>query len=138
MMDMTMQLELFQIYDRPAIYRRNAEDESCIAWNREQGRFEDDVEALHLVLSGSSDVRRIDRDTARLLIARLLAHRDDAREQAPLRELLEIEGETARRRIPLSEADRARRAKIVSGVLDGPLAGSAIGGLSEQEKALIR
>lgn len=131
-----MQLELFQIYDRPAIYRRNDDGETCIAWNREQGRFEEDVEALHLVLSGSSDVRRIDRDTARLLIARLLARREAGEQQGRLRELLEIEAEAARRRIPLSEAERARRAQIVSDALDGSVA--ALGGLSEEEKLLIK
>jgi hypothetical protein len=140
MMDTTMQLELFQVYDRPAIYRRQDDSETCIAWNRQLGRFEEDVEALHLILTGSSEVRRIDRDTARLLIARLLAHGEggDGEERGRLVELQEMEAEAARKRVPLSDADKARRASIVSGVLEGALAEIAFDALSVEEKSLIR
>ena len=114
-----MSAELFQVYDRPAIYDRTNDSERCIAWHREEGRFGEDPDALGMILSGSADVRRIDKDTARLLVARLLARHGvtDADDQRKLAELLQIENEAARRREPLTMDEKQRRSEIIHDVL---------------------
>jgi len=134
---MTMQCELFLIFDRPAIYRRTNDEETCVAWNREQARFEEDDEALRLVHSGSTDVRRIDGDTARLAIARLLARHESGRESPQLRELQEMEAEAARKRVPLSDVDKRRRSQIVAEVMESASVERAVAALSAEEKALL-
>jgi hypothetical protein len=137
-MDETMQMELFQIYDRPAIYRRDDRSETCLAWNREEGRFGEDVEALHTVLGGSTEVRRIDRDQARRLIARLLSGRANASdpEKAALQEFVTIEARGARERVPLTAAEEARCEAIIEAIVGARLQNGSLG-LNEDETRLI-
>lgn len=122
-----MSTELFQVYDRPAIYEREDDAERCIAWDRAEGRFVEDPEALHVILSGSADVRRIDVGTARLLIARLLARHggNDPDAQRKLAELVEIENGAARKRVPLSDREKRRRSEIIDDVLRARLISKA-------------
>lgn len=133
-----MQMELFQIYDRPAIYARDEIHETCFAWSRERGRFEEDGDALQALLGGSTEVRRIERDQARRLIARLLA-RSDSRtdaERAALDEFLAIEDRGARERVPLTVAERARRDAIAEAIVAGRIQ-SGLLGIDEAQAKLI-
>jgi len=133
-----MSIELFQVYDRPAIYERTDDSERCIAWDRDEGRFAEDPDALAMILSGSADVRRIDKVAARLLIARLLARHGvtEADAQAKLAELVRIENEAAQKRVPLTEDEKRRRSEIIDEVLRTRMLSRADGPGMEWEKLI--
>ncbi len=133
-----MSFEFFEIHDRPAIYERTNSGERCIAWNREAGYFEDDPDALVMILSGSSDIRRIDKSFARLLVARMLARREDIDDdaRAMLDELVAMENAAMRNRVPLTTEETRRRSEIASTVIEARLAANDAPG-TEWERLLV-